>query len=157
MNDSLANDDYWMGRALDLARDAEGVGEVPVGAVLVNAQGELIGAGYNRCISTHDPTAHAEIVALRAAAAARMNYRLPGTTLYVTLEPCPMCAGAIVNARIARVVYATNDPRAGAAGSVMNVLQHAELNHHAAVEWGLKQAEAASLLVNFFASRRGKA
>ena len=113
-------DERFMSRAIDLAREAEAAGEVPVGALIVRA-GEILAEGFNRPISTHDPTAHAEMVALRAAAARIDNYRLTGTTLYVTLEPCAMCAGAMVHARVARLVYAAADPRAGAAGSVFNV------------------------------------
>ncbi|MCB1746750.1 MAG: tRNA adenosine(34) deaminase TadA [Gammaproteobacteria bacterium] len=142
--------------ALDQARAAIAVGEVPVGAVVVVA-GAVVGSGHNAGITTHDPTAHAEIVALREAAAALGNYRLSGATLYCTLEPCPMCAGAIVQARIARVVYGAPDPRAGAAGSVMDVLAHPALNHRAEVVGGVEREAAASLLVEFFRARRGEA
>ncbi len=142
-----------MARALELARRAEAEGEVPVGAVLVRS-GVAIGEGWNRPIATCDPTAHAEIQALRAAGALERNYRLPGTTLYVTLEPCPMCAGALVHARIARLVYATPDPRTGAAGSLIQLLDHPGLNHRVCVEQGPYQDEAARLLREFFRARR---
>lgn len=142
-----------MGRALELARRAEQEGEVPVGAVVV-LDGQCIGEGWNRPISAHDPTAHAEIGALRAAAAAVGNYRLPGATLYVTLEPCVMCAGAIVHARIATVVYGAADPKTGAAGSVFDVLASPRLNHRAAVRPGVCAEECGALLRGFFARRR---
>ncbi|MDX2478007.1 MAG: tRNA adenosine(34) deaminase TadA, partial [Gammaproteobacteria bacterium] len=120
---------YWMTKAYDLARQAADHGEVPVGAVLVDSNLQCIGEGWNQPISGHDPTAHAEIMAIRSAAARLGNYRLPDTTLYVTLEPCPMCAGAIVHARIKRVVIATPDPRSGSAGTVYNLLNSMHLNH----------------------------
>jgi len=142
-----------MQRALALAKLAEQQGEVPVGAVLVR-DGQIIGEGYNQPISQHDTSAHAEIQAIRDACSKLENYRLPDTTLYVTLEPCAMCAGAIVHARIKRVVIATNEPRAGAAGSVLNVLQHGQLNHHCAVEFGLLQEQSAKMLREFFQVRR---
>ena len=142
-----------MQRALELARRAADAGEVPVGAVVV-AEGEEIGSGWNAPISEQDPTAHAEIRALRAAAARFGNYRLPGTTLYVSLEPCAMCAGAIIQSRVARVVYAAEDPRAGAAGSVFDVLTGGHLNHHPQCEAGLMAAEAGELLRGFFRERR---
>ena len=125
----MTEDLQWMERALELARCAEAEGEVPVGAVVV-ANGEVIGEGWNRPIALHDPTAHAEIHAIRDAAIQQKNYRIPGSTLYVTLEPCAMCAGAIVHARIERVVFAATDPRSGAAGSQFQLLQHSALNHH---------------------------
>lgn len=143
-----------MARALELAASAEARGEVPVGAVLIDADGAVLGEGGNCVITTADPTAHAEIVALRAAAAAIDNYRLPDTTLYVTLEPCAMCAGALVNARVQRVVYAARDPRAGAAGSVFQVLDHPVLNHRCRVEQGPMEEEAGERLRAFFRSRR---
>lgn len=143
-----------MRRALELAREAEAAGEVPVGALVV-LDGAVIGEGWNRPIGTHDPSAHAEIVALRDAAARLGNYRLADTTLYVTLEPCPMCAGAIVHARVARVVYATTDPRSGAAGSVFDLLpSDARFNHYTACEGGLLADESAALLRAFFRARR---
>lgn len=142
-----------MRRALDLAERARSEGEVPVGAVLV-MDDDCIGEGWNRPISAHDPTAHAEIAALRAGAARMDNYRLPGATLYVTLEPCAMCAGAIILARIKRVVYAATDPRAGAAGSVFNILQSTQLNHRVELVSGILEQEAATLLQTFFRERR---
>ena len=145
-----------MGLALALARRAEAAGEVPVGALLVMGE-EVLGEGWNQPVASHDPTAHAEVVALRAAALRAANYRLPGSTLYVTLEPCPMCAGAIVHARVARVVYGARDPRAGAAGSVLNVLEHPVLNHRAIVLGGVEAETSAMLLTDFFRARRGAA
>lgn len=150
-----AADRHWMGVALAVAGAAEARGEVPVGAVVV-LDGVVIGRGHNLCIANHDPTAHAEVVAMREAALARGNYRLPGAALYVTLEPCPMCAGAIVHARIARVVYAARDPRAGAAGSVMDVLGHPALNHRPCVVAGVEAEASARLLTEFFRARRGR-
>lgn len=145
-------DEKYMVRALQLARQAEAAGEVPVGAVIVRGQ-EIIAEGFNRPVSTRDPTAHAEI-ALRAAAACSDSYRLTGTTLYVTLEPCAMCAGAMVHARVERLVYAAADPRAGAAGSVFNVVQNPALNHRLDVDVGVLADECGSLLRNFFVARR---
>ena len=143
-----------MRRALDLARRAEQAGEVPVGALVVGG-GQVIGEGWNRPIGTHDPTAHAEVVALRDAASALENYRLPGTTLYVTLEPCTMCAGAIIHARIDRVVFAATDPRAGAAGSVFDLLPSDDrFNHSTACEGGVLAGESAEMLRAFFRQRR---
>jgi tRNA(adenine34) deaminase len=146
-------DTHWMRRALELAQWAAREGEVPVGALLVK-DGALIAEGWNRPIGRHDPSAHAEIQALRAAGQALANYRLPGTTLYVTLEPCPMCAGAIVHARVGRVVFAAPDPRTGAAGSVYNLLQSNELNHRCEVQGGVLAEESAALLRHFFRARR---
>ena len=140
-------------RALALANQAESAAEVPVGAVLV-LDDQLAGEGYNAPISLHDATAHAEIQAIRAACESLGNYRLPGTTLYVTLEPCSMCAGAIVHARIERVVIAAPEPRAGAAGSVLNLLQNPQFNHQCQVQIGLLQEQSAALLKSFFKSRR---
>ncbi len=148
-----ADDERWMRRALDLAERARAEDEVPVGAVLV-MNDDCIGEGWNHPISGNDPTAHAEIAALRAACARQGNYRLPGATLYVTLEPCAMCAGAIVLARIKRVVYAAADPRAGAAGSVFNILQSEQLNHRVELASGILEQEAADLLQTFFKERR---
>ncbi|NNM01088.1 MAG: tRNA adenosine(34) deaminase TadA [Gammaproteobacteria bacterium] len=142
-----------MHTALQQARAAEKAGEVPVGAVVV-LDDAVVGTGWNRPISTHDPSAHAEIVALRAACAALGNYRLPGATLYVTLEPCAMCAGAIIHARIARCVYGAADPRAGAAGSVFEVLGTERLNHRVEVTAGVCADESAALLRAFFVRRR---
>ncbi len=144
-----------MQRALQLAahaRDAEN--EAPVGAVLV-LDGEIAGLGWNRNITLHDPTAHAEIMALRAAGEKQANHRLVGATLYVTLEPCSMCAMALIHARIGRVVYAANDPKTGAAGSVFDTLIDARHNHRIDVQGGLLAEEASTMLREFFRSRRG--
>ena len=148
-----ARDAAYMRRALELARHAEEAGEVPVGALVV-LNDEIIGEGWNQPIVSHDPTAHAEMVAMRAAAARMKNYRLTGATLYVTLEPCAMCAGAMVHARIARVVYGAADPKAGAAGSVFNLLESTALNHRAQVTGGVLADECGEILRNFFESRR---
>ena len=149
-----AEDERWMRRALELARTAEAAGEVPVGAVLVS-MGEEQGAGANAPISTCDPSAHAEIRALRAAGRRAGNYRLPGCTLYTTLEPCPMCAGAIVHARVSRLVYAARDIRWGAGGSVFDILGSTKLNHRVEVTGGVLAAESAELMEAFFRARRG--
>jgi len=146
-------DQAYMRRAIELARQAEAAGEVPVGALIVR-HGEVIAEGFNRPISTRDPTAHAEMIALRAAATRSDSYRLPGSTLYVTLEPCAMCAGAMVHARVERLVYAAVDPRAGAAGSVFNVVQNPALNHRLDVDAGVLGEECGELLRNFFIARR---
>jgi tRNA(adenine34) deaminase len=143
----------FMARAIELAREAERAGEVPVGAVIVK-EGIVIAEGWNRPISTHDPSAHAEMIAMRAAAQALENYRLLDTTLYVTLEPCAMCAGAMVHARVKRLVYAATDPRAGAAGSVFNIVQHSALNHRLEIVPGVLAEECSTLLRDFFVSRR---
>lgn len=155
---ALATDDLtFMQRALDLARHAGELGEVPVGAVVV-LDGEIVGEGFNQPIAQHDASAHAEIQALRAAGRRLNNYRLPGTSLYVTLEPCPMCAGAIVHARVKHVVFAASDPRTGAAGSVFDLLpSDARFNHRTSCEGGLLAMESADLLRGFFRARRGKA
>ncbi|MCY4361258.1 MAG: tRNA adenosine(34) deaminase TadA [Gammaproteobacteria bacterium] len=147
------DDEFWMRHALQLAERARAEGEVPVGAVLVSGD-DCIGEGWNKPVSSHDPSAHAEITALRTGAAQLRNYRLPGTTLYVTLEPCAMCAGAIVLARIKRLVYAAADPKTGAAGSVFNILQTSRLNHRVELTGGILEQEAASLLQTFFRGRR---
>lgn len=147
------DDERFMTRALELAHAAEAAGEVPVGAVLVH-EGEILAEGWNRPISTCDPTAHAEMVVLRAGAQRLQGYRLLGTTLYVTLEPCAMCAGAMVHARVRRLVYAATDPRAGAAGSVFNIVQHTALNHRLECTGGVLAAEAGELLRAFFVARR---
>ncbi len=146
-------DVLFMRRALELARDAEACGEVPVGAVIVK-DGEIVAEGSNRPIRSHDPTAHAEIVAMRAAAMVFENYRIPGTTLYVTLEPCPMCTGAMVHARVERLVYAASDPRTGAAGSVFDLACNDALNHRMEVVGGVLANESAVLLQAFFSARR---
>jgi tRNA(adenine34) deaminase len=147
-------DEQFMRRAIELARQAEAAGEVPVGALIMR-NGEVIAEGFNRPITTHDPTAHAEMIALRAAAARSDSYRLLGTTLYVTLEPCAMCAGAMVHARVQRLVYAASDPRAGAAGSIFNVVQNPALNHRLEVETGVLGEECGAMLRSFFVARRG--
>lgn len=141
--------------ALELARTAGSLGEVPVGAVVVR-DGEIVGRGYNQPIGRHDPTAHAEVMALRDAAQTLGNYRLPGCTLYVTLEPCAMCSGAIMHARIGRVVFGAADPKTGVAGSVINLYTEEKLNHHASIEGGVLAGECGALLSSFFAARRGK-
>jgi tRNA(adenine34) deaminase len=145
--------EVWMAAALALAEAAQAQGEVPVGAVVV-LDGEIIGRGYNQPISAHDPTAHAEIVALREAAARLRNYRLGGCDLYVTLEPCVMCAGAIMHARIRQVYYGAADPKTGACGSVANPFAEPRLNHHTQVTGGLMATEAGRMLQRFFAARR---
>lgn len=142
-----------MRHALDLAARAEEAGEVPVGAVLVR-DGAVIGEGWNGPIGSHDPTAHAEMVALRGAAAALESYRLMGTTLYVTLEPCAMCAGAMIHARIARLVFGAHDPKSGAAGGVIDVVGCEALNHRIAVTGGVLEATCAETLRAFFRARR---
>jgi len=148
-----ARDAAYMRRALELARHAEEAGEVPVGALVV-LNDEIIGEGWNQPIVTHDPTAHAEIVALRAAAVRTKNYRIPEAVLYVTLEPCAMCAGAMVHARMARVVYGAADPKSGAAGSVFNLLESSTLNHRAQITRGMLAQECGDILRRFFESRR---
>ena len=140
--------------ALEEARAAERAGEVPVGAVLLSPEGQVIGRGNNQVLRTHDPTAHAEIVALREAGRALGNYRLLGCTLICTLEPCAMCAGTMLHARLARLIFATRDPKAGAAGSVLHVLNHPALNHQLVVQEGVLEAEAGALLRDFFRRRR---
>jgi tRNA(adenine34) deaminase len=148
------SDEAFMREALALARNAQAAGEVPVGAVVVR-KGEIVGRGYNRPISSHDPTAHAEIVALRDAAQRSANYRLAGCDLYVTLEPCAMCVGAIMHARLARVIYGARDAKTGACGSVTDLLAISTLNHHTAATGGVLAGEAAEILRIFFAGRRG--
>jgi tRNA(adenine34) deaminase len=146
-------DEHFMRHALGLARRAQEEGEVPVGAVVVLEE-RIIGEGWNRPISASDPTAHAEVQAMRNASTALRNYRLLGTTLYVTLEPCAMCVGAMFHARIRRVVFGAADPKTGAAGSVMDLFAQNKLNHHALVQGGVLAAECGALLSGFFASRR---
>ena len=148
-----ARDEAYVRRALELARHAEEAGEVPVGALVV-LNDEIIGEGWNQPIVAHDPTAHAEIVALRAAAARMKNYRLSDAVLYVTLEPCAMCAGAMVHARMARVVCGAADPKSGAAGSVFNLLESSALNHRAQVTRGMLAEECGEMLRKFFEARR---
>ncbi|HWI09866.1 MAG TPA: tRNA adenosine(34) deaminase TadA [Burkholderiaceae bacterium] len=148
-----AADEQAMRIALDQAQNAWLVGEVPVGAVIMRA-GQVIATGYNRPITEHDPTAHAEIVALRHAAQLLANYRLPECELYVTLEPCAMCAMALLHARVKRVVFGARDPKTGAAGSVVNLFEQPQLNHHTALEGGVLADECAVVLREFFAERR---
>lgn len=148
----MTDTDY-MREALKLAVDAEARGEVPVGAVVVK-DGLIIGRGFNQPISAHDPTAHAEIAAMRNAAAAIGNYRLAGCELYVTLEPCVMCAGAIMHARVARLVYGASDTKTGACGSVVDLFAQAKLNHHATIEGGVLAEECGAQLSAFFSKRR---
>jgi tRNA(adenine34) deaminase len=147
------SDEAFMRRALELARRAQEEGEVPVGALIV-LEDRIIGEGWNRPISASDPSAHAEIQAMRAAASARKNYRLLGSTLYVTLEPCAMCVGAMFHARIRRVVFGAADPKTGAAGSTINLFEERRLNHHALVQGGILATECGALLSDFFAERR---
>jgi len=151
------DDERWMRHALALAQRAETEDdEIPVGAVLVSADGVVLGEGWNRNITEHDPTAHAEIVAMRQAGMRLGNHRLLGATLYVTLEPCAMCAMAMVHARIARVVYGASDPKTGAAGSVFDLLADPRHNHRVAVQGGVLAAEAGSRLTAYFRRKRGK-
>lgn len=147
------DDEGFMRAALAQAEQAGAAGEVPVGAVLV-LDGEIIGRGFNQPILANDPSAHAEVMALRDAARHCANYRLPGSTLYVTLEPCVMCSGAIMHARIGRVVFGACDPKTGAAGSVIDLFADARLNHHALLSGGVLAAECGALLSRFFAERR---
>ena len=146
-------DDPYMDLALAEAAKAESAGEVPVGAVIV-FEDKVVARGFNQPILANDPTAHAEIVALREAGRALGTYRLAGATMYCTLEPCMMCAGAMIHARIARLVFGTPDPRAGAAGSIYNVLTDPRLNHRVEVVTGIREDECAALLKNFFARKR---
>ena len=150
----MATDEDFMREALALAAEAAKAGEVPVGAVVVR-DGHVVGRGSNRPITSHDPTAHAEIVALRAAAAAEGNYRLPGCDLFVTLEPCAMCVGALVHARIGRIVYGARDPKTGACGSIVDLPAIAHWNHHGVFTGGLLAEECGGMLKRFFAERRG--
>jgi len=147
-------EEAFMDLALEEARKAEAQGEVPVGAVIVDAAGNVIAGGFNQPISTHDPTAHAEIVAMREAARIVGNYRLTGLTLYCTMEPCVMCAGAIVHARIQRLIYGAADSRAGAAGSIYNIVADPRLNHQVSVVSGVREIECRKLVQRFFEDRR---
>jgi len=149
----MQTDEYWMSQALLLAKRAEQQEEVPVGAVIV-VNDMIIGEGWNQPITNSDPTAHAEIQALRAACQQLDNYRLPDATLYISLEPCIMCAGAIVHARIKRVVFATKEPKTGAAGSCFDIFNTPQLNHHVVCEHGVLADESNALLRNFFRARR---
>lgn len=146
-------DTIYMQQAISQAHNAWALGEVPVGAVVVK-DGQILATGFNQPIGTHDPTAHAEIMALRAAAEILGNYRLPGCELYVTLEPCVMCAGAMMHARLARVVYGAPDPKTGACGSVVNLFEQEKLNHHTEVVGGVMAEQCGTLLREFFAERR---
>jgi tRNA(adenine34) deaminase len=152
-NVDAAEAERWMREALELARIAQARGEVPVGAVVVR-DGGIVGRGGNAPIAGNDPTAHAEIAALRSAAAALGNYRLPDCDLYVTLEPCVMCAGAILHARLRRLAFGARDPKTGACGSVIDVFADARLNHHTRVTAGVLAAECGAVLSAFFAARR---
>jgi len=146
-------DEAWMAAALALARAAQARGEVPVGAIVVK-EGAIVGRGGNAPIADNDPTAHAEIAALGEAGRTLGNYRLPGCELFVTLEPCAMCAGAMLHARIGRLVYGARDPKTGACGSVIDLFAEQRLNHHATVDGGVLAAECGGLLADFFAARR---
>ncbi len=150
---SQLDDEFFMREAMSLARAAECLGEVPVGAVVVR-DGQIVGRGFNSPIGEHDPTAHAEIAALRDAARTLGNYRLPGCELFVTLEPCAMCAGAILHARIQRVIYGARDAKTGVHGSVVDLFGVERLNHHTSVEGGVLADECGRLLSDFFAARR---
>lgn len=154
-NPAMTDNDF-MQIALDLAQQAAAAGEVPVGAIVVK-NGEIIGRGSNAPITTHDPTAHAEIRAMRDAAQYLGNYRLVGCTLYVTLEPCAMCTGAIQHARIAKLIYGASDPKTGACGGVVNLMAEPKLNHHTQISGGVLAVECGALLSSFFSARRKKA
>lgn len=156
MIDGADRDRVFMRQAIDQAHNAWALGEVPVGALVVR-DGTVIATGFNQPIGTHDPTAHAEIMALRAAASILGNYRLPGCELFVTLEPCAMCAGAMMHARLARVVFGASDPKTGACGSIVNLFEQRQLNHHAVVTAGVMADECSSMLKDFFAERRAQA
>ena len=149
----MHTDEYWMAYALSLAERAEQQGEVPVGAVIIQ-DNHVVSEGWNQPISSNDPTAHAEIQALRAACQQLDNYRLPDATLYITLEPCVMCAGAIIHARIKRVVFAAKEPKTGAAGSCFDIFNTPQLNHYVVCEHGILAEESSTLLRNFFRARR---
>ncbi len=153
---AMKDDEVFMQMALAQARKARAAGEVPVGAIVVK-HGELIGAGFNAPIGLQDPAAHAEILALREAAKRLGNYRLPDCVLYVTLEPCAMCVGAMLHARIARLIYGAADPKSGACGSVIDLFAEPRLNHHAGVTAGVMSVECAALLREFFSAKRAKA
>ncbi|WP_076591106.1 tRNA adenosine(34) deaminase TadA [Herminiimonas arsenitoxidans] len=146
-------DAIFMRQALDQAHNAWALGEVPVGAIVVK-DGQVIATGFNQPIGTHDPTAHAEIMALRAAATILGNYRLPGCEMFVTLEPCAMCSGAMIHARLSRVVFGASDPKTGACGSVVNLFEQNQLNHHTQLTGGVMADECGALLKEFFAERR---
>ena len=152
----MGSEERWMQQALALAREAAAHGEVPVGAVLVSAAGELLGSGFNHPIASHDPTAHAEIVALRMAARNEQNYRLPGSTLYVTIEPCTMCVGAMIHARVTRVVFGASEPRFGALVSQRRLLDTGEFNHFLQYQGGVLAEECGALMREFFKARRDR-
>jgi tRNA(adenine34) deaminase len=147
------DDGSWMELALEQARAAAEAGEVPVGALIIRG-GEIVGYGQNRNLRDHDPTAHAEIIALRQAAARVGNHRLSGCTMFVTIEPCAMCAGALIHARVARLVYGASDPKAGAAGSALEVVNHPNLNHRMQITSGVLAERCSEILTSFFQSRR---
>lgn len=147
-------DEKWMWRAIGLAREAEKIGEVPVGAVIIDAEGKILAAASNRTIKNIDPTAHAEILALRIAATRLGNYRLEGTTIYTTIEPCAMCAGALVNARVARLVYGAPDERFGAVETLFRVCDHPKLNHRMQITSGVLADNCRRLMQEFFKARR---
>ena len=149
------NDTHWMREALQLAHQAEMLGEVPVGSLVVLGD-EIIGKGFNRTITDHDPTAHAEIVALRAAGQHISNYRLPGSTLFVTLEPCAMCVGAMIHARVDRLVFGAHDPKTGAAGGSFDFISLPDHNHHISVTGGVLSEECGLILRDFFVRKRKK-
>ncbi|WP_124950045.1 tRNA adenosine(34) deaminase TadA [Sulfuriferula thiophila] len=151
----MADDEFFMREALALAQQAWDMGEVPVGAVVVH-EGKIIGRGANAPISRHDPSAHAEMLALRDAAQYLSNYRLPQVSLYVTLEPCTMCAGVIMHARVSRLVFGASDAKTGAAGSVLNLFDEPRLNHHTEIQGGVLAAECGAMLSAFFAERRAQ-
>ena len=151
---SQPDDQFWMLQALQQAHQAAGIEEVPVGAVLVDQSGELLASGHNQPIKTSDPTAHAEIVVIREAASRLQNYRLPGTTLYVTIEPCAMCVGALLQARVGRIVFGALEPKTGAIQSVHRLFESAQLNHYAEIRGGVMEAECSALMSEFFQQRR---
>lgn len=155
MNPFIERDEQWMQYALNLAQKAEAQGEIPVGAVLVDQHThQILGEGWNQSIQTHDPSAHAEMLAIRQAGAKIQNYRLLNTTLYVTLEPCPMCAGLIVHSRIGRLVFGASDAKTGAAGSVFNLVNNDRLNHQVEIEAGVLAGQCSDMLSAFFKRRR---
>jgi tRNA(adenine34) deaminase len=150
----MPSDDYYMGEALAAAKEARAAGEVPVGAVLVGEGGAILARAFNQPLTRHDPTAHAEVLALRAAARALGNYRLPGVCLYVTIEPCLMCLGALLQARVRRLVFGAPDPKAGACVSLYRLPEDPRLNHRLEVTGGVREAECRALLQEFFRARR---
>lgn len=152
---SIEEDEYWMNEAIHQARQAEALGEVPIGAIIVR-NGVIVGTGYNLRETDHDPTAHAELIAIRRASETLQAWRLLGCTLYVTLEPCPMCAGAILQSRIERVVYGASDPKAGCVGTLMDLLQDTRFNHVASWQSGVLHEVCSTLLTNFFRRLRSR-